>query len=353
MMRRLTLSGGLILLMVCGDRLSSAAEFRPGEEWLDAEGRSIQAHGGGMLVKDGVYYWYGEDRRERRQTTVSCYSSTDLTAWKHEGVVFGPAAFPDAYRRNFIERPKVIFNPRTGKYVLWFHMEGRGYHFARGGVATGDKATGPFEFHDAIRPITENFDFPDDRNEQQRYGGTLRDMNLFVDDDGRAYVFYASENNATLYIVRLNEEFTGPETPIVEGETWARAFVGEMREAPAPFKSGGRYYIITSGCTGWTPNAADHGVAENILGPWRALGNPCVGDGAERTFESQSTFVLPIADRPGCFIFMADRWRPRQLADSRYIWLPLVVEPDDKIELAWRDAWDLSALEPARAGQGL
>lgn len=329
-----------------------AAEIRPGEKWLDTDGNPIQAHGGGILAKDGIYYWYGEDRSQRRMTTVSCYASTDLVSWKHEGVVFSPDAFPDEYRRNFIERPKVIFNPGTGQYVLWFHMEGRGYHFARGGIATSDRAAGPFEFHSAIRPITQNFDFPDDRNEQQQFGGTLRDMNLLVDDDGRAYVFYASENNATLYIVRLNDEFTGPQTPAVEGETWARVLVGKMREAPAPFKYAGRFYLITSGCTGWTPNAAEYAVADNVLGPWQSLGNPCVGDGAKRTFESQSTFVLPIAGRPARFLFMADRWRPRQLADSRYIWLPFVVGADDKISIPWRDAWEMTAFETADSSRG-
>lgn len=31
----------------------------PGREWLDTEGRRIEAHGGTMFYKDGVYYWLG------------------------------------------------------------------------------------------------------------------------------------------------------------------------------------------------------------------------------------------------------------------------------------------------------
>ena len=137
-------------------------------------------------------------------------------------------------------------------------------------------------------------------------------MNLFVDDDGKAYALYASEGNWTLYIVRLNEEYTGPETPMVQDKTWARVLVRKMREAPAPFKHGGRYYMVTSGCTGWNPNAADYAVADHLLGPWESKGNPCTGPESELTFRSQSTCVLPVTGKPGCFVFMADRWTPRR-----------------------------------------
>jgi hypothetical protein len=36
--------------------------IRPGEIWPDARGQHVQAHGGGIIHLDGVYYWFGEDR---------------------------------------------------------------------------------------------------------------------------------------------------------------------------------------------------------------------------------------------------------------------------------------------------
>ena len=33
--------------------------------------------------------------------------------------------------------------------------------------------------------------------------------------------------------------------------------------------------MITSGCTGWAPNAARMFKAKNIYGPWEQLPNPC------------------------------------------------------------------------------
>ncbi len=110
------------------------------------------------------------------------------------------------------------------------------------------------------------------------------------------------------------------------------------------FKYKGRYYLITSGCTGWAPNPADYAVADNPLGPWESKGNPCVGSEAETTFRTQSTFVLPAPGKPGSFIFMADRWMPRQLFDSRYVWLSLIMKPDGTFSLEWREAWDLTVL---------
>jgi hypothetical protein len=106
----------------------------------------------------------------------------------------------------------------------------------------------------------------------------------------------------------------------------------------------GRYYLIVSGCTGWAPNAARSAVADSIWGPWTELGNPAVGPDAELTFHSQSTFVLPVRGRPGAFIFMADRWRPQNAIDGRYVWLPVIFR-NGRVELEWRDEWDLGVFE--------
>jgi hypothetical protein len=344
-----------VLAMVVGQSLGAQEpareagkpnRFVPGGVWLDTSGKPIQAHSAGVLVRGHTYYWYGEDRT-LRQTSVSCYSSTDLYHWKHEGVAFTQDALPEDLRsKTFIERPKVIFNAKTGKYVLWMHLEQWGYHFAQAGIAIADQPAGPFTFLHHLRPVQYDFGYKDnDPDRQKESGGTYRDMNLFMDDDGKAYAFYASEGNWTLYVVRLNDEYTGPETPMVQDKTWARILVGKMREAPAPFKFQNRYYLITSGCTGWNPNAADYAVADNILGPWQSKGNPCVGPEAQLTFRAQSTCVLPISGKPGRFIFMADRWMPRRLSDSRYIWLPFTIGSEGTFTVQWLDEWDLSTFD--------
>ena len=115
----------------------------------------INAHGGGILLHDGVYYWFGEHKVEgeagnRAQVGVHVYSSSDLYNWKDEGIALAVSDDPtsDITRGSIIERPKVIHCAKTGQFVMWFHLElkGQGYRAARSGVAVSDRPTGPYRF---------------------------------------------------------------------------------------------------------------------------------------------------------------------------------------------------------------
>ncbi len=307
----------------------AGAEFHPGEIWNDTAGNPIQAHGGGVLVHSNVFYWYGEDRTPGMRGGVSCYSSTNLYDWKREGDALPREALPRVDGQpTFLERPKVIFNPRTGKFVMWMHLEQRGYRFASAGVAVGDRPTGPFTFTNAFQPN----------------GNMSRDMTVFLDDDGKAYEIYAARDNYDMRICRLSDDFLSATTNDV-------MIASDHREAPALFKYRARYYLITSACTGWTPNAANYYTADHIPGPWTAHPNPCRGPNAEKTFGGQSTFVLAAPGKPGGFIFMADRWKPRDLANSAYLWLPLQIKGDD-LSIGWQEAWSLDGFDKARNTEG-
>ena len=171
---------------------------------------------------------------------------------------------------------------------------------------------------------------------------TFRDMNLWVDDDGAAYVFYSGEENQTMHVIRLRDDWTREQTPMVEGQNWNRILIKGAREAPAPFKHDGKYYLITSGTSGWSPNRAELSVAAHPLGPYESLGDPCVGEGSATTFGSQSTYVLPMPGvNPGRFIYLGDRWKPESLADSRYVWLPFEMEAG-KAQIRWEARWNLA-----------
>ena len=313
-------------------------KFTPGDRWLDTEGDFIQAHGGGILYdeKSETYYWYGENKDVDNDpgTTrtpvigVSCYSSKDLYNWKYEGLALDPKLQTGEYAdelapENVLERPKVIYNDTTGKYVMWAHIDSANYGKACAGVAVSDTPTGPFTYIRSERPN----------------GQMSRDMTLYKDEDGKAYLIYSSENNATLYISLLSDDY------LSQSGTYTRNFIGMSREAPAMFKHDGKYYIVSSGCTGWSPNAAGYGVADTPLGPFDTLlPNPCVGPDAGTTFRGQSTHVLPVEGRPGKFIFMADRWNANNLQDSRYLWLPMQFNDDGSLRIEWMDEWDLSFL---------
>lgn len=319
--------------------------FHPGEVWKDTSGVPIQAHGGGILKVGMTYYWYGEDKTKGNgnKTGISCYSSTDLLHWKHEGTALPKALMPPEFRDNgIVERPKVIYCALTRKYVMWMHLDNGGYSTASAGVAVSDSPTGPFRFLKKFRPAK----FPeakDDACHQKELGGTFRDMGLFVDDDQKAYVVYASDNNATTFIVRLDNTYTDAEQPSVEGKTWVRVDVHKFREAPVIFKYQSKYYLFTSGQSGWAPNAAGIQTASNIFGPWSQIVNPCIGAKSGTTFDSQSTFVLPAPGKPpGNFIYMGDRWKPKELQDSRYVWLPFHIKPDGAFHIQWMPTWNMS-----------
>jgi hypothetical protein len=315
-------------------------EIMPGKVWHDTDGNVINAHGGGILHHNGVYYWYGEYKgdptyRLEWVTTwecwradaggVSCYSSQNLIDWKFEGVVLPvEPGNPDSdlHPSQVIERPKVIYSEKTGKFVMWMHIESPDYEKAHAGVAICDTPTGTFTYLGSGKPNGED----------------SRDQTIFKDDDGRAYQIYSSEWNKTLYIGLLNDEYTA-HTGI-----YTRNFIDESREAPAVFKRNGKYYIISSGCTGWDPNVAEYATADSMLGKWTTIGNPCTGKDADSTFYAQSTFVFPVAGKKDAYIAMFDRWNKTKLIDSRYIWLPVRFK-DGKVEIEWRDRWDLSIFD--------
>jgi hypothetical protein len=118
----------------------------------------------------------------------------------------------------------------------------------------------------------------------------------------------------------------------------------ETREAPAVFKFKNKYYLISSGLTGWDPNAASYAVSDSIMGKWTTKGNPWQGSGKDSSYNSQSTFVFPLNEKKGQFIFMADRWSRHHLKDSRYIWLPIVFE-NNELKLYWKNEWDLNTFD--------
>lgn len=340
--------------------------------WNDTDGTHINAHGAGMLYVDGTYYWVGEHkvaggRGNQSWVGVRMYSSKDLYNWKNEGVALKVVKDTTSMLQegSVIERPKVIYNESTGKFVMWFHHElkGQGYDAALTGVAIADEVVGPYEYIDSFRMHAgvwpQNFT-EDDKKHAERMaqkelkwgegavhgvyfmrdfevGQMSRDMTLFKDDDGTAYHITASEENGTLIISKLAQDY------LSLSDEYVRVFPGGNNEAPAIFKKDGKYYMFSSGLTGWKPNPARSAVADNMLGPWTSLGNPVRGTEIQQktTFRTQSTHVIPVQGKKNAFVFVADRWTPSDAIRGEYIFLPVEFENGKPI-LKWYPKWDLS-----------
>lgn len=376
-MKRILLVMTFIAALLSSTQIAMAG-IRPGAVWPDNRGIHINAHGGGVLRCGDTFYWFGEHKADTTSSAmvgVTCYSSKDLEHWTYRGVALkvSDTKGSDIERGCILERPKVIYNKKTGKYVMWFHLElkGQGYAAARYGVAVADKPEGPYTFlrsgrvNPGIWPV--NLANPDtaaltgamNRKPELQWwtpewmeyikqgmltwrdydGGQMaRDQTVYVDDDGKAYHIYSSEENLTLQIAELTDDYTA------HTGRYVRVAPGGQNEAPAIFKHNGTYWMITSGCTGWAPNKARMFKASSIFGPWEQLPTPCVGPDADKTFGGQSTYVLQLGDN---FVFMADIWRPEHPSDARYIWLPITFA-DGVPVVKWIDEWDITSLLKSR-----
>ena len=259
-----------------------------GALWLDTEGNPIHCHGGHIVKFGDVYYWYGEDRRG--DAYVSCYVSRDLLNWEFRGnILTAFSKIEDLYgydcrlsadgKKVNIERPKVVYNEKTKKYMLWAHFEnGSDYRDAAVALASCDRPDGVFVYHGSFRP----------------FGNMSRDCNVFF-EQGKMYFVSAANENEDLHIYQMNDTYTGVERLV------QKVFVGQSREAPAFFHFGGKSYVITSQCTGWLPNQGGYAFADSMESPWSAIAD--FGD--ETTYHSQSTSVLPLN---GQYIYIGDRW---------------------------------------------
>ena len=147
---------------------------------------------------------------------------------------------------------------------MWFHLElkGKGYAAARSAVAVSDSPTGPFKYirSERINPGVLPFDMNEHsvpcwihwmqrsiRNgwtpmwyeaihkglfvKRDLQGGQMaRDMQLFVDEDGKAYHIYSSEDNLTLQIAELSDDY------LTHTGKYVRMAPAGHNEAPAIFK---------------------------------------------------------------------------------------------------------------------
>ncbi len=299
--------------------------MKNGTVWKDIDGKEIQAHGGCILQHEGVYYWYGEHKGQpnRPGTTevdaigVSCYSSKNLVDWKYEGLILEADKEDEKspiHTSTIMERPKVVYNKKNDNFVLFYHAEGFGRRPNWGiGIAVGDTPNGKFTFVKTVRP--QGFD--------------SRDMTVYV-DEGKAYLFHSSHSNWTMVISYFDENYTD-----FTGE-YKEVLIDQQREAPAIFKTGDRYYMLSSGCTGWYPNACLYAETNKIFGRWKLIDNPCIGENSRQTYGGQSAYIFEVE---GKFFLMLDHWVPRDLQKSGYSFLPITVNEDKTLTVEWQDEW--------------
>jgi len=299
--------------------------MKNGTCWLDAQGSLIQAHGG-MIARFGDrWYWYGENKDAdnsgiagglNRVDAVgfSCYSSTDLHCWHHEGIVLHSSDDPShpLWKGGVMERPKVIYSTKTGKYVMWFHLDSADYELAHAACAVADRPEGPFRYLHHLAPNRRD----------------SRDMTLYEDPrSGKAYLVHSGDWNKTLYFSELTEDRTG-----LTGVCHAQ-MADQEREAPALCWHDGLYYCLTSGCTGWAPNSALYATTPQLTNGMKLIDNPCEGEGYRTTFGAQGSYLF---EAGGQWYWLIDHWKPKDLRHSGYSILPVSFE-EGRMTIRWQD----------------
>lgn len=350
--------------------------FYPGQEWLDTSGRPIQAHGGSILAEDGVCYWYGENKEKTDGQNgiwhwgLRCYRSRDLYNWEDCGVIIPPDESDESsplHPTSMMDRPHILHNRRTGKYVCWLKIMERN-HEQTETVLTADHILGPWTMvRRGLRPL----------------GMSAGDFDLAAAPDGKAYYFFERVHSETI-IADLTEDYTNvtgyysthfphPQPPFV-------------REATAHFSRRGKHYLITSGTTGYLPNPSELAMADTWHGPYTVLGNPHPDDPSQTSFHSQVSSVFQVPWKKDLYIALADRWAPDYMSlryedygewfrlrfsrsqspedqlrmarlkegmppdrglntsRARYVWLPFRFEGDMGF-LPWREEWSLDEFE--------
>ena len=273
-----------------------------GTQFTDPNGEVVHAHGGGVVKADGYYYWFGENRSDDNTFRyVSAYRSKDLKTWEFRRHVLTQKTDPELESAN-IERPKVMYNKATGKYVMWMHKENASdYGEARAAVAVSGTVDGDYAWQGSSRPL----------------GHMSRDITTFVDDDGTGYMVSAANENADLHIYKLTDDYTKVD------ELVANPWPGQSREAPALFKRDGVYFLLTSGATGWGANQQKYATSTSLDSGWSEMRD--IGDAT--AYGSQTAYVLPVQGSSGTsYLYMGDRWAGAwngPVKDSQYVWLPL------------------------------
>ncbi|KAK7966678.1 Arabinanase/levansucrase/invertase [Apiospora aurea] len=335
-----------LIVLCCWAVLATAKYIVPGARWHDTDGNLISAHAGSVSFDDatGKFWWFGEYKVEGQTEGggVSVYSSEDLATWAYHGLALEPIeGHPYISPDMIIQRPKVVYS--GGQYHMWWHADNSSYGLLLQGLATSPRVGGTYTFANATSPL----------------GNWSQDFGLFTDyKDGRSYALYSNGDRREardVYIAAYDEGVSALEGVV-------HRFDKYDLEAPCIVQTESSYYALMSHKTGYRPNSPftecvfdctgkfnNMGVcvdvvafrADSLAGPWSQPW--IVAPLNTRGFNSQSGYTLTIrGTKKTTYLYLGDQWDSNSLWESRYIWLPMRIDDENKdLQIEWHDVYDL------------
>lgn len=215
------------------------------------------------MVYNGKLYLYTSHDEDNSSWFVmnnwKLYTTTDMVNWTDHGVVLSYKDFNwakgDAWAAQCIER--------DGKFYMYVPVIAKENNRPAIGVAVSDSPYGPF-----IDPLGKPL-------VQSGHGDI--DPTVFIDDDGKAYLYWGNPN---CYYVELNEDMISFKSDIVripmtkesfgrrEGNVKDRPTLYE--EAPWLYKRNNIYYLLWAG--GPIPEHLGYSTSDSPKGPWKNRG---------------------------------------------------------------------------------
>jgi hypothetical protein len=242
------------------------------------------ADGAAFAWQNRVYLYTGHDEAEQDATTYRMFDwylfvSQDMVSWENKGAVMrydvfswarGDTSTGNANAGEVIQRDDSNGNP---KFYFYVPVEGGQTDYGISiGVAVADSPEGPFEDARGIPLI-----YLADTAQTATHSWRNLDPSPFVDDDGRAYMYWG---NGDIYWVELEEDMIH-----VKGETYMTDGAGTMTsrtlpagaiqvlprpadytEAPFVHKHSGVYYL--SYAVGF-PESIAYATSDSPTGPWQ------------------------------------------------------------------------------------
>ena len=290
---------------------------------FDTVAAAIDAHDGVIAYFKGVFYLYGTSYdcgfEWEQSGSPFCgfkvYSSTDLVNWTDRGFLFNAQTPVWQSRCNGSTtgcfRPHVVYNQANNLYVLWINTADNvvGYR-----VFTSTSPVGPFT--EIAQPT-----LADSTNGPVSNG----DHDLFVDDDGTAYIAYTDwSSGGAIMVEKLNADYTsgtGEHVQVTPAST----------ESPGMMKRNGVYYLLYSdpNCGYCSGTGTSYRTASSPLGPWSSgtsiSANSCGG---------QPSFVSTIKmGSQVIFLYGSDLWNngAKNEALANFYWAPLTFAANGSI----------------------